>query len=157
MVLHLCISDLQKILGGELTLGMMPPLAGKLEPLRRVVVDSSAARPGDVYWAITGPGYDGAQMAEEAYARGALGVVVSSRHVEPWAGKFTLRVEDSNAALYMLAENERLRNLGRRLKPLPYHQGDTTGMVALLFRGDPVKIEQIIERLNQRRTRAMAV
>src|SRR5262245_34413055 len=99
LMLNLCIEELHRIVGGEVRLGLMPPLAGTLEPLRRVVVDSSRARPGDVYWALVGPDYDGAQTAEEAFTRGALGVVVSSRSVEPWAGKFVLRVPDANQAL----------------------------------------------------------
>ena len=82
----------------------MPPLAGAFEPVRRVVLDSSDARPGDVYWAVTGRYFEGAALVENAFAHGALGAVASGRRIEPWAGKFTLEVEDANRALCRLAK-----------------------------------------------------
>lgn len=149
-MLNLSIAELQRVTGGELQLGLMPPFAGKLEPIRRAIVDSTAARPGDVFWAIAAPGYDGARYAEEAFTRGALGVVVSTRHVEPWAGKFTLRVTDANAALSKLIEHEKLKRTARRCKPLAYHDGDTTGMIASLIYGGSVSLEQIIEHASRK-------
>jgi UDP-N-acetylmuramyl pentapeptide synthase len=155
-MLNLCIEDLQRIVGGEVKLGLMPPLAGTLEPLRRVVVDSSRARPGDVYWALTGTNYDGACTAEEAFARGALGIVVSSRPVEPWAGKFVLRVPDANEALLRLSEYERLRALGRQRRPPPFHGGDSTGMVAALLSGGNVTVDAIVQCRSQNQTCVVA-
>jgi hypothetical protein len=152
-MMNLCIEELQRIVGGEVQLGLMPPLAGKLEPLRRVVVDSSAARPGDVYWALVGEDFDGARMAEEAFARGALGVVASSRHVEPWAGKFVLTVRDANVALHTLAEHERRRSLGRHRKTSSFHEGDSTGMVAALLNGRSVPVDTILQCVSRQSAR----
>jgi hypothetical protein len=154
-MLNLCIDELQRVVGGEVRLGLMPPLAGTLEPLRRVVVDSSRARPGDVYWALVAPDYDGAHTAEEAFTRGALGVVVSSRNVEPWAGKFVLQVSDANQALRDLAEHQRLRSLGRRRSPAPFHDGDSTGMVAALLSGGPITVEAILQNRIQHAPRTV--
>jgi UDP-N-acetylmuramyl pentapeptide synthase len=98
----LLIGDLAAIVGGELRFGSLPPLAGTAEPIRRIVLDHREVEPGDVFWAITAPRYVGARRAEAAFLRGALGVVVSGRHVEPWAGRFSLRVLDANAALLQL-------------------------------------------------------
>ena len=100
---NLSIGDLADITNGTLRLGTMPPLAGESEPVRRVVLDSHDARPGDVYWAVTGPSFEGAALAENAFAHGALGVVTSGNRVEPWAGKFVLDVADANLALSRLA------------------------------------------------------
>jgi UDP-N-acetylmuramyl pentapeptide synthase len=149
-MLQLCIEELNKIVGGEVKLGLMPPLAGQLEPIRRVIVDSSVARPGDVYWALFGHGYDGANTAEEAYARGALGVVASSRRVEPWAGKFALRVADANLALSALAEHEQIRRRASTRRPPAFHDGDTTGMVAAMLRGASVSVADVLETVSRR-------
>jgi UDP-N-acetylmuramyl tripeptide synthase len=152
MMLDLCIEDLNRIVGGDVALGLMPPLAGRLEPIRRLVVDSSVARPGDVYWALCGPGFDGAMTAEEAYARGALGVVVSSRQVEPWAGKFALRVANTNHALTVLAEYEQVRRSARRQRPLAIERGDSTSLVAAMLHGAAVSVEELIEQVARRRS-----
>jgi UDP-N-acetylmuramyl pentapeptide synthase len=144
-MLNLSIADLHRVVGGELQLGLMPPLAGVLEPVRRVIVDSSNARPGDVFWALATAGYDGACSAEEAYTRGAIGVVSSTRKVAPWAGKFSLQVGDANDALRKLIEHERTRRLGRRCKPLTYHDGDTTGMIASLMSGGKISFDEIVQ------------
>lgn len=150
-MLNLSIAELHNAVGGELELGLMPPLAGKLEPIRRVVVDSAATRPGDVFWALFGEGYEGSRTAEEAFARGGLGIVTSTRQVAPWAGKFTLRVANANEALYQLAQHERLKNLGRRRKAPAFQIGDTTGMVAALLKGRDIPLDQILIHLARRK------
>lgn len=103
-MLHMCIGDLAKVVGGTLTLASLPPLAGLFEPVRRVVVDSRSVQAGDVFWGVVSAPYDGSRLAEDAFMRGALGVVVAGRHVEPWAGRFALEVDDANAALVRLAQ-----------------------------------------------------
>lgn len=90
------IRDLARACGGRLTLGAMPPVGGELEPVGRLVADLQELQPGDVYWELGGTRRP---FAEEAFARGACGVVVSGRHVEPWAGKFTIEVSCPQEAL----------------------------------------------------------
>lgn len=109
----LCIRDLARITRGELRLGAMPPLGGDLDPVGRIVIDSRQVVPGDVFWGLIGRFHDGSNFAEEAFARGASGVVVAGRHIEPWAGKFSLQVEDANWALWQLARAVRRRFGGR--------------------------------------------
>ena len=109
----LCLSDLASIVGGRLRLGAMPPLGGSLEPVGRIVTDSQQLKPGDVYWGLDAPGRHGADFAEQAFSRGAMGVVVAGRHVEPWAGKFTIQVQDANGALWQLARWARQRFAGK--------------------------------------------
>lgn len=98
----LCIRDLTDIVGGRLRLGCLPPLGGELEPLGAVVVDCERVAQGDTYWELDCE--SGASRADEAFARGALGVVVSGRRVEPWAGTFSLEVDDTRAALGRLTQ-----------------------------------------------------
>jgi UDP-N-acetylmuramoyl-tripeptide--D-alanyl-D-alanine ligase len=95
------IRDLVTILQGELTLGCMPPLGGELEPVGQIVDDLRRLRRGDLYWEL--PGRNRAR-AEEAFARGAIGVIVGNRHVEPWAGCCSIRIDDHSKALWRLAK-----------------------------------------------------
>jgi UDP-N-acetylmuramyl pentapeptide synthase len=146
--MNLCIGELAELVGGTLTYGSLPPLAGPYEPVNRIVVDSREAQPGDVYWALLGVGYDGGRLAEDAYLHGALGVVASSRHVEPWGGKFSLHVSDANAALIDLATHQLVRP-ARRRRAMGSRDG-TTHLVRALLAGQPVRLDSVIERLSER-------
>lgn len=94
-------------------LGMMPPLGGGFEPIGRVVVDVTDVQPGDVFWEIQPASQGIAARADQAFAQGALGAVVAGRHVEPWAGKFSVAVEDASSALWQLAAWSRRRFSGQ--------------------------------------------
>ena len=80
--------------------------------LGRVVVDSRAARQGDVFWALRGTRNDGAQFAGDAFHRGAVGVVSGPREVTPPPGRWALRVGDAHDALWRLASHRRLSFAG---------------------------------------------
>jgi len=84
----------------------LPPLGGAWEPVRVVRLDAAQVRPGDVL--LTGPGLDERvagrrQLAEEAFARQAVGVVTAHRTTEPWAGTFVIHVADASEAITELA------------------------------------------------------
>lgn len=98
------IRDLATACQGRLKLGAMPPVGGELEPVGRIIADLNALRSGDVYWELGGRQRP---FAEEAFARGALGIVVSGRHVEPWAGKFAIDVDCTRQALERAAHAAR--------------------------------------------------
>jgi UDP-N-acetylmuramoyl-tripeptide--D-alanyl-D-alanine ligase len=69
-------------------------------------------QPGEVFWSVsTTP--DRGNLAEEAFARGALGVVAAGRRVEPWAGTFSIEVDDPKWALWQLGRTLRSRYGGR--------------------------------------------
>jgi len=106
------IRDLTETIGGRVQFGSLPPLGGDFEPVGRFVCDVREIQPGDVWWALETSEHDSASRAEEAYLRGALGVVVQGRHVEPWAGKFSVLVEDVRWALWQLAGAARRRFRG---------------------------------------------
>lgn len=74
-----------------------------MEPIGRVVVNVRDVQPGDVFWALDTAEHDAGARAEDAFAQGALGAVVVGRHVEPWAGKFSMVVQDASCALWQLA------------------------------------------------------
>jgi UDP-N-acetylmuramoyl-tripeptide--D-alanyl-D-alanine ligase len=109
---ELCLRKLAEIIGGRLRLGAMPPLGGDLDPVGRIVADCRQVQPGDVFWALPGAGGDGSRFVEEAFVRGAQGVVLSGRRVEPWAGKFAVEVDDCGWALWQLARWARTRFSG---------------------------------------------
>jgi UDP-N-acetylmuramoyl-tripeptide--D-alanyl-D-alanine ligase len=99
----LSIDELHDIVGGRLRLGDMPPRHGALGPIGPIVADSRNISPGDVFWALKGATHDGSHFAEEALAQGAAGVVASGRWVAPWAGRWSLEVDDATSALWRLA------------------------------------------------------
>lgn len=107
--MDLCLGQLQDVVGGELNVGNLPPREQDLVPIRRIVTDSRRVEQGDLFLAIRGPHHDGADYAQEAFARGAVGVLVANRQVEPWAGAFSLQVPDTMLALWQLAAWHRNR------------------------------------------------
>jgi UDP-N-acetylmuramyl pentapeptide synthase len=152
--MKLSIGELAKAVHGSLSLGSLPPLAGPFEPVRRIVVESRLAKPGDVYWGLIVPGLDGALLAEDAYLRGAFGVVVSGRHVEPWAGRFSIQVQDANLALAELAAERLDRKPHGPLKNTD--NADSTDLVQAMLAGYSVNLEMVLDRLSRSLTSYVA-
>jgi UDP-N-acetylmuramoyl-tripeptide--D-alanyl-D-alanine ligase len=79
---------------------------------RRVVTDSRALEPGDLFVAIVGDRFDGHDFIPHVLARGAAGVVVDrvpvSARIEGKA--FVVRVKDTGKALADLAREHRRRH-----------------------------------------------
>jgi UDP-N-acetylmuramoyl-tripeptide--D-alanyl-D-alanine ligase len=101
--MQLTIGDLHELLGGTLRFGAMPPRDGDAALVGRIATDSRSIEPEDVFWGLIGPRFNGSHFGEEAFVRGASGVVTSGRRVEPWAGRWSLEVDDSSQALCELA------------------------------------------------------
>ena len=80
--------------------------------LGNVVVDSREVTPGDVFWALPGQTRDGADFADEAFARGAVAVVTSSDRVTAPGGRVVVLVDDSLSALWQAARWTRSRFRG---------------------------------------------
>ena len=97
-----CIAELGEMVDGQVQLAVMPPLAGRFEPIGRVVVDSREVEPRDVLWAFAAREEQRFAFVDQAFSRGALGVVLNGRRMEPWAGKFCVTVPDLAAALHRL-------------------------------------------------------
>jgi hypothetical protein len=98
MQLHL--KDLVEFTGGQVRLASMPPLAGELTPIDRILLKASSIEPGDVFWCLGASRCD----IELAFFRGAIGVVSTNRAAHPWPGRFVLVVNDSVSALESLVE-----------------------------------------------------
>jgi UDP-N-acetylmuramoyl-tripeptide--D-alanyl-D-alanine ligase len=107
------IKQLHEITGGRLRLATLPPRHGELARVRHVVTDSRQVRQGDIFWGLPGTRLDGSHFAIEAYARGAEGVIVGRKYVQPWPGCWSLEVADSQRALEQLAAWNRRRHAGR--------------------------------------------
>ena len=123
----LCIRDLADVTNGHLRLSTMPPLDGDLHLIERLAFDSRDVRPGDVFWALSGSRCEGSHFVEDALLRGATGVVVAERMLEPWAGGFSITVEDTRQALRELARWNCQRLLGEIILVI----GDQTHRTAM--------------------------
>lgn len=110
--MQLTVGDLHELLGGELRFGAMPPTAGDATLVGPVVTDSREVQPEEVFFGLAGARFHGGQFAEEAFVRGATGVVTSGRHLEPWAGCWSLEVPDAKQALWRLAAWNRSQYAG---------------------------------------------
>ncbi|MCE9548642.1 MAG: UDP-N-acetylmuramoyl-tripeptide--D-alanyl-D-alanine ligase [Planctomycetia bacterium] len=107
--MDIALEQMQSVLCGRLRLGNPPPRDGEYATVGPIVTDSRLVQPGDVFWALSSPRRNGADFAIEAMARGASGVIVADRQIEPWAGSFVLEVEDTKLALWQLADWNRRR------------------------------------------------
>jgi UDP-N-acetylmuramoyl-tripeptide--D-alanyl-D-alanine ligase len=107
------LAQLRDITGGELRLAAMPPRHGETTHVGPIVTDSRRIQSDMVFWALSGTNFDGSCFAEDALVRGASGVVVANRDIEPWPGRWSLRVEDGLAALTAVAAWHREQFDGR--------------------------------------------
>lgn len=109
---YLTVNRLHEVVGGRLRLATLPPRDGELARVGRIVTDSREIKAGDVFWGLNGARFQGADFAEEAYTRGASGVVVD-RYVQPRPGCWSLEVADAQQALVNFAVWNRARFMGR--------------------------------------------
>jgi UDP-N-acetylmuramoyl-tripeptide--D-alanyl-D-alanine ligase len=97
------LQQLHEILGGRLRLATLAPRDGDATRIGRIVTDSRQLAPGDVFWGLAGPKFDGSDFAEQAFEAGATGVVVAGRYVKPWPGRWSLEVDNGERSLTRLA------------------------------------------------------
>ena len=95
------IRGVTELVGGRLQFGPMPPLDGNLETIGRILPTCQNVKPRDVVlWCQDQQPRD--CFLEEAFARGARGII-AQRRVTPWAGRFSLMVQDTRYVLRRLA------------------------------------------------------
>jgi UDP-N-acetylmuramoyl-tripeptide--D-alanyl-D-alanine ligase len=132
---HLTLPQLHEAIGGELLLSTTT--AGEsAAPIGRVVVDSRQVQPRDIFWALPGLSRDGADFLDDAFRRGAAGVV-TARTATPSPGRWLLKVADPLLALWNLARWKR-RHFAGRLIAVTGSVGKTTTRLmidAVLGRG----------------------
>ncbi len=91
--------------------------------VHRVVIDSRESRPGALFVALRGTRTDGHRFVDDAYARGAAGVLVA--RTEPVRDRPAVIVTDPGEALLRLAASER-RALGATVVGITGSVGKTT-------------------------------
>ena len=150
-MLNICIAQLAELVDGRLRLATMPPLAGGYEPTGRIVIDSNMVSPGDLYWALDGLGHYGSSYTQQAFANGAQGVVVASRSIEPWAGKFCIEVADSNCAFCYFVRCLEEKFLKNR-SPISLGVQNEISLLKAIAGGDESVLEDLIQRQATRST-----
>jgi UDP-N-acetylmuramoyl-tripeptide--D-alanyl-D-alanine ligase len=100
---NLNLKQLHEIVGGRLRLATLAPRDGESARVGRIVTDTRQLAPGDIFWGLRGPRFDGSEFAADAYERGAVGVVVAGKYIQPWPGRWSLEVNDGLKALSQLA------------------------------------------------------
>lgn len=133
-MLDLSIQQLADALGGSLRMSQAPPKGGVWEPIFRVVLSCYEARRGDLFWQLDAPTSLAPHAADtsatqEAFARGAIGCVTSKHQALPWAGAFSLEVDDPVAALVELAWQLRDRYRGKIVMVMGERSAETTQLV----------------------------
>jgi UDP-N-acetylmuramoyl-tripeptide--D-alanyl-D-alanine ligase len=91
------IAELNNAVGGRLCRGDMRGEA-LATPLGRIQSDSRKVEPGDVFWALQGPNYEGETFIDEAFQRGASGAVVAKKVIVPH-DHWVIHVDDAHEAL----------------------------------------------------------
>ncbi len=123
--MHLSLHELERLTGGRRLDAASLPRQSAGAALGRVRIDSREIEPGDVFWALPGRNAAGSDFANDAYQRGAIGVVSQSAAVSPPAGRWALAVEDAQRALWQVAAEQR-RRFGGRLIAVTGSVGKTT-------------------------------
>ena len=111
-------------------------------------IDTRSIQPGQLYFAIKGPRFDGHDYVDDAARRGAVGAVVS-RNVENHGLEFPcIRVESTLDALQELAQSVR-RRWGGRIVAITGSVGKTTTkeMVAALL-GEQYRVLRSVGNMN---------
>jgi len=102
--------DLYETIGGNLIPAHGIHRFGR-EVLGPVVTDSRQVQEGHVFWGLPGVHYDGSEFADEAFQRGAAGVVVNVP-VNPPADRWAIQIGDTTRALRQWAGFHRQRFTG---------------------------------------------
>jgi len=104
---ELRITELAKILNAEL-IGLTDAIRDTRYAIRSVSTDSRSTKPGDCFFAIPGPNFDGHDYIAEAFRKGAAcAVVVAVSEPGKFPGKILLKVPDTPKALGTLAVHYR--------------------------------------------------
>ncbi|MBN1851119.1 MAG: hypothetical protein JW829_00285 [Pirellulales bacterium] len=132
------VGELAKALNGRLELGSLPPLEGTLTVVGRICTDIDRVGDGDVYWAVDGMRNSSCQFVEEAYARGAAGIVAAGYRGVPWSGRWAVHVADGGAALLSAAFHTKTRGLKIAGIQEPSQTNATKSMPTALCRKVPI-------------------
>jgi len=99
---HPTLYDLKVATNGKVLLSGDISTNERNLPLGRVITNSGEIEPGDVFWTLKGPNFDGVDFVGEAFERGAVGAVVNKK-VEAAKNGWVLEVENTQNALWQWA------------------------------------------------------
>src|SRR5262245_19359070 len=100
--MNLQLDEIAKAIGGTLT-------GPANVQVRGYSIDTRTLNPGDLFFAIKGPRFDGHAFLQQAVDKGAVGVIVESGSIEPSPAFGVVRVPSTVAALQTLARVVRRR------------------------------------------------
>ena len=106
-------------------------LIGAYRDIKRVVIDSRQVEEGDLFVALKGSRHDGHDFVEEAFSKGAYGVLVE-REVNVPEGKFAIVVKDTLQSLRTLARIKR-ENFKGKVIAVAGSAGKTTTKEMIAF------------------------
>lgn len=121
--MQLSLGEVAKILGSD--------SAAPDRIARGYSIDSRTVKPGQLFFALRGPRFDGHEFVEAAFERGAMGAVVErafrdhAARALPRRASALIAVNDPSEALQQLARGVR-RAWGRRLVAITGSAGKTT-------------------------------
>ena len=99
----LSLRELATVINGNLYLGDLPPIDSDQQAVCAICFDLNELSPGGLYWDLSLSIEQGFGKPELAFAHGAAGILTEHQHSEPWAGRYTLRVESCQRSLRHLA------------------------------------------------------
>lgn len=102
------LAEIAGAMRGDLVTGEGPPPGVAQRDVGGYSIDTRTLRPGDLFFAIVGPRFDGHRFVADALARGAAVAVVAQGATERWEGAPALvRVADTTRALQDLGAHVR--------------------------------------------------
>ncbi len=87
-------------------------LKGENKSIKSFSIDSRKIQEGEVFVALKGSRFDGHDFINDAFKKGAVGVI-SEKDIKPPKGKFVIRVNSSLEALRKIAEYKRKKFRGK--------------------------------------------
>jgi hypothetical protein len=123
----LSVRDLATITAGRIHLADLPPIMGVREVITSIHFTLNSLCAGSLFWNLQPDASADTLQAELSFMQGASGLLLDSRDVEPWAGRYTLRVSNAHLALRHLAAYLRDRRCSRVIAITPRPPGDPTG------------------------------
>lgn len=102
------LAEIAAAVHGDLVPGKGPPREGAAGTIGGYSIDSRTLQPGDLFFAIVGPKFDGHRFVADALARGAAAAVVARGATATWKDAPALvRVGDTTRALQDLGAHVR--------------------------------------------------
>jgi|GEM_PF-5781007 hypothetical protein len=122
----LSVRDLATITAARIHLADLPPLLGAGELVTRIHFSLDNLQPGSLFCTFQPDNTSAGLQPELSFMQGAAGLLLDDRHVEPWAGRYTLRVSNTHLALRHLAAYLRDQRRFPVIAITPRPNGDRT-------------------------------